>query len=431
MASISTDAAGLRRLQFINGVGDRKTIRLGNMSMRLAKEIKMRVEALNAAKVSGIALDNETAAWVAKIEDGLAAKLAAVGLIPDRTRECMATLGPFVRDYIESRTDVKPRTRINLEQAERRLKEFFGETRSLESITPADVDRWVIALKDRYAEATAARTIKRARQFFTAARRGRLIDANPFEEVKPGSMHNPDRLHFVSREDAFKLIDAAPCPDWRALIALVRFGGLRCPSEPLALTWADIDWDRGRFLVRSSKLERMTTKGKRWVPLFPELRPYLEFLFDAAEPGTRHVITRYRDPSQNLRTTFEKIIDRAGLNAWPRLFQNLRASRETELAGQFPLHVVAAWIGNSAPVAAKHYLSVTDEDFDKALAGGAESGARVAQNPAQSPSVRTRQDESRSPQTPMPRGTRHPVASGVACCTKDLMPLVGLEPTTR
>jgi site-specific recombinase XerD len=91
-------------------------------------------------------------------------------------------------------------------------------------------------LKDRYAEATAARTIKRARQFFTAARRGRLIGANPFEEVKPGSMHNPERLHFVSREDAFRLIDAAPSADWRALIALVRFGGLRRPSEPLALT---------------------------------------------------------------------------------------------------------------------------------------------------------------------------------------------------
>ena len=73
-----------------------------------------------------------------------------------------------------------------------------------------------------------------------------------------------------------------------------------------------------------------------------------------------------------------------GLSAWPRLLQNLRASRETELAGQFPLHVVAAWIGNSAPVAAKHYLSVTDADFDKALGGGADSGARAAQNPAQS-----------------------------------------------
>jgi hypothetical protein len=55
--------------------------------------------------------------------------------------------------------------------------------------------------------------------------------------------------------------------------------------------------------------------------------------------------------------------------------QNLRSSRETELTGQFPLHVVVQWIGNSEPVAAKHYLQVTDADFEQAIHGGAKSGA--------------------------------------------------------
>ncbi len=43
------------------------------------------------------------------------------------------------------------------------------------------------------------------------------------------------------------------------------------------------------------------------------------------------IITRYRDSMQNLRTTFLKIIKRAGLKPWPKLFQNLRSTRETEL----------------------------------------------------------------------------------------------------
>jgi hypothetical protein len=30
------------------------------------------------------------------------------------------------------------------------------------------------------------------------------------------------------------------------------------------------------------------------------------------------------------------------------------------------MHVVCTWIGNSQPVAAKHYLQVTDEHFEKA-----------------------------------------------------------------
>lgn len=59
---------------------------------------------------------------------------------------------------------------------------------------------------------------------------------------------------------------------------------------------------------------------------------------------------------------------KAQLKPWPKLFQNLRSSRETELTQKFPLHVVCAWMGNSQAVAAKHYLQVTDDHF-KAAAG--------------------------------------------------------------
>jgi len=45
--------------------------------------------------------------------------------------------------------------------------------------------------------------------------------------------------------------------------------------------------------------------------------------------------------------------------------QNLRSSRETELAESYPLHVVTAWIGNSRAIAAKHYLQVREEDFTR------------------------------------------------------------------
>jgi hypothetical protein len=85
--------------------------------------------------------------------------------------------------------------------------------------------------------------------------------------------------------------------------------------------------------------------------MFPELRPFLEGVFNLAEPGTVYVITRYRDTTVNLRTRFLKIAHKAGVKPWPKLFHNLRASRETELAQDYPLHVVCEWIGNSAKVA--------------------------------------------------------------------------------
>ena len=74
----------------------------------------------------------------------------------------------------------------------------------------------------------------------------------------------------------------------------------------------------------------------------------------------------YRDPNQNLRTQLGRIIQKAGLTPWPRPFQNLRSTRETELMEHYPAHVVCAWIGNSEAVARKHYLQVTDPHFERA-----------------------------------------------------------------
>ena len=49
-----------------------------------------------------------------------------------------------------------------------------------------------------------------------------------------------------------------------------------------------------------------------------------------------------------------------------KLWQNLRASRATELARVFPGHVASAFLGHSERAAQKHYWQVTDEDFKKA-----------------------------------------------------------------
>jgi hypothetical protein len=51
---------------------------------------------------------------------------------------------------------------------------------------------------------------------------------------------------------------------------------------------------------------------------------------------------------------------------WPRLWHNLRASAQTDLANLFPAHVVCKWLGNTAAIAANHYLQVTDAHFDLA-----------------------------------------------------------------
>lgn len=375
MASISTDKSGNRRILFFDANTKRQAIRLGKVPIKSAQEINRRIEYLVAAQVSNSAMDADTAKWVASIGDDLIAKLAKAGLVAPRLS---AALGSFIEAYIASRTDVKSRTRINMEQTRQHMINFFGPHRALKSITPAEADRWLIEMKAIYAEATIARTLKRARQFFTAAKRAHLVHESPFDHIKPGRMDNPQRLFFVSRETTTKMLEFCPNAEWRAIVALCRFGGLRCPSELLALKWSHVHWKQERFLVHSSKLEHCRDKGQRWVPLFPELRPFLETLQNETPNGTLYVITKTRDCGVNWRTQLCRIILKAGLTPWDRLFQNMRSSRETELAGKFPLHVVTAWLGNSSLIAAKHYLQVTDADFKSAASGsgGAQSGAQ-------------------------------------------------------
>ncbi|MGA2797133.1 MAG: site-specific integrase [Thermoguttaceae bacterium] len=176
---------------------------------------------------------------------------------------------------------------------------------------------------------------------------------NPFADMKGcGVRENRSRQYFVTGEEAQKVLDSCPDAQWRLLFALSRFGGLRVPSEPLALRWGDVDWENGRITVHSPKTEHHEGKESRQIPLFPEIRPYLEQVWEQAEPGTEWVITRYRSGNANLRTQFERIVRKADLKPWPKPFQNCRSTRETELAETYPIHVVCSWIGNTAAVAA-------------------------------------------------------------------------------
>ncbi len=290
MASISTDKKGLRRILFVGADGQRRPIRLGRVPIKTARTIKTHVEALVAAALAGNSPDPETSAWVGSRDSVMYDKLAAVGLVLPRVPKPQAdaaTLGGFLDQYLAGRTDIKPSTRCNLEQVRRNLLEFFGADRPLAAIAPGDADDFRLFLLGRLADNTTRRNCGRAKQFFRAAVRKRLIPSNPFADMKGCAVRaNPNRLYFVSREDAQRVLDACPDAQWRLLFALSRFGGLRCPSEHLRLRWGDVDWERGRITVHSPKTEHHEGGESRQIPMFPEIRPYLEEVWEQAEPGT-------------------------------------------------------------------------------------------------------------------------------------------------
>lgn len=135
------------------------------------------------------------------------------------------------------------------------------------------------------------------------------------------------------------------------------------------------------------------------------LRPDLEEALELAVPGEEYVVggvqgDTYRKAANtpkgwincNLRTSFEKLIRRACLKAWPRPFHNLRSSCETDLMRDHPIHAVTSWLCNTPAVALKHYLQVLDIDFEKACTSGARSGAVAMQKAVQTASNGKRQE---------------------------------------
>jgi len=410
MASISRSKTGLWTVQFYGADGKRRSVRLGKVSKRIAESVKVRVEELNAAAIAGHTPDRVTLRWVTGLNSTLAGRLARARLIePLET----AHLDEFINGYIESRRDVKANTKRVWEQTRRHLVAYFGEDKPLRSVTKGDAKDWrQYLIGRRLADATVRKHCGFAKHFFAEAVDRRLIDENAFTGLKSSPIGNPDRQYFVNRVEIAKVFDACPDAEWRLIVALSRFGGLRCPSEHMALRWEDVHWDQDRLTVPSPKTERHAGHESRIVPLFPELLAYLEEAFELADVGAEYVLRRRRTGG-NLRTQFARIIKRAGLKPWPRIFHNLRASRQTELDGEFPTHVVCAWIGNSPAIARKHYLQVTDDHFKKAVRNPVPSVPEMARTASQ---------------TVWPEMKQPPDMQGVAAtCELARKPLAGVD----
>jgi len=377
MASLSQDSkTGRWMVQVCMPDGRRSTVRLGDLDMEQAADVARLIEDLAVCASTGATPRPATRAWIATLAAPFLGRLERAGILEREDADAAEsqpcpTLAAWLQAYLASRTDLKRGTRINLAQAQADLVAFFGAEVRLDELAPGDAEDFRIYLESQrqppLGRGTSARRLKRARQFLSAAIRHRLIEENPFAGVKCGNYTDGRRFHFVTRDEAGAVLKACPDADWRLIFALCRYGGLRCPSEVLPLKWEDVDWARGRFAVYSPKTEQHDG-GAREVPVFLELLPHLREAFEVAKPGAQYVIARedYRRGSENLRTQLARIIRRAGLMPWPKLFQNCRSTRETELAEDFPLHVVCKWLGNSPQVAAKHYLQVTEAHFRQA-----------------------------------------------------------------
>ncbi len=442
MASICDDPNGRRRIQFVAPDESRKTIRLGKCDRKSAESICRHVEGLLGAKIGGQPVPRDTAAWLANIGPALRDKLAAVGLVEPLRR---LTFGEYLTSWIDGKKAAghKPTSLRAWGQTVTELTEHYGE-RPLTSLSHADGEVFRSAMQGRGLRATTIhKRLGHARQMLEDAVRLGHVDTNNWKHVRHRSGDPSERRAYVPVANIERVIETCPSPLWKMLVALARFGGLRVPSEAFSLTWGDVDWERGRLSVPSPKTEHLG-KPHRVIPLFPLLRPHLEAAFEKAAEGSVYLFPddwRERATGDdgwagaNMRTTFGKIVRRAGVEPWPRLWHSLRASCESDLAQDFPLATVTKWLGNTPSVALRHYVDPTETAFDRALEwkpavpGGAKSGALEAQKEAQQLAVENRHESQLSSQVLAAQGSPQDAAKSCDFVNKCLRECMGIEPT--
>ncbi len=366
---------------------------LGAMPKKAADVWRYRVEQLVAFLVAGVPIDTDLAAWVRDLPDPSHKKLSKVGLVAARQSKdtSVVTVARLVTSFTEKSTG-KPATVRGFKQTFDSLIEFLGADTPIGSVTAEDADRWrawVVTEKkgsgrrrkkrttedNRLSPPTVAKRVSVAKQLFRAAVRWGWIERSPFDGLKPGSQANPARARYISLDIIRDVLDACPSIDWRLIVALSRLAGLRCPSEVGALTWADVNREKGRLTVRAQKTEHHgADHAVRVVPVCPALMALLAEAFDQAQTGATSVVPLASRKNVNLRTHLERIITKAGHTPWPRLLQNLRASCETDWVEKYPAHVVARWLGHSPKVAAQHYLMSREHHFADVVSGNSTGG---------------------------------------------------------
>ena len=391
MATLQNEGPKKWRLLFmdVNGTGERRQIRFTN-TKKYATTLYNVVERLIEARTLNGSIDPADAGWLAKLPDKFYGKLVNHGLVSPRLIEEIEpetkagpSLKTFLDDFVADGVTIKgakaSQQTVNKWDGTRKLLlQCFDGKMPLQSFTLADAKafrKWMEKRRlpktkrtptGRMAENSMRQRVANCKTFFSYAVREELIASNPFRNQVSSLIENADGKQVISTEVITKVIDAAPDAQWRLLIALWRYAGLR-KMEPLELTWNDVLWDQGKLRVRSPKTRHHKGCETRYVPL-RDVEPYLRDVFEHPDAElSERIISRYSPTMCNMHKPFERIIEAAGFTPWPNLIKNLRLSCENEWLdrGEAPAHVIAAWIGHDIAVQNSNYAIVSDGHFEQ------------------------------------------------------------------
>jgi integrase len=368
-----------RKVSYIDQDNARRSLRPGKGTNKAtANQIARHIDVLVASKASGGTVELTTAKWLGDIGEKLHKKLVRAELTEPKAAEVVEpdpepsiTLAAFLDEYVATGITRKgevasSNTLRNWSVTCQLLLECFDGSNPIDSFGLPDgkaFRKWLERRKipvtkksptGRMKESSIRQRVGNAKAMFEHAVVEELLPQNPIRNQVSSLRASEDGKQNIPVEIIDKVIEAAPTTEWKLLIALWRYCGLR-RMEPMELTWNDVLWAEGKLRVRSSKTRHHAGKEMRHVPI-RDVESYLSDAFATAAKGQLYLFHR-----------FLSIVEDAGYTPWPNLIKNLRLSCENDWidAGEAPAHVIAAWIGHSVIVQNNAYAIVSDGHFER------------------------------------------------------------------
>lgn len=156
-----------------------------------------------------------------------------------------------------------------------------------DKITETDCREWAGRFAAKYEARFFNNTVSSLRHILERA--GIPREENPAYKikrlgVKPTDLQLPEPQQFEKMLEAIETAGARQSHDCADLVRFLAFSGCRI-SEARAVTWADVDLERGEIRIQTAKRKR-TSNGHlmRQVPIIPPMRQLLERLRQEQNP---------------------------------------------------------------------------------------------------------------------------------------------------
>ena len=284
---------------------------------------------------------------------------AKAGRLGNLTRDRGLTFIELAKDWFDAaKTRVKPSSARSLDLSIRQLNKHFGVF-AVRSITTAECHNWE---KHRGAGISAS-TFNHDRSALVAilnyAVQEGLLMENPALTIAHRKLPKY-KLVVPSKAQFHLLVKTIHAAGKRArhgaaLVQLLGYSGMRL-SEATALTWGDIDFERGQFSVTGGAKGTKNHEA-RAVPLFPAMRSLLETVRNGEQPSLDARVIQ----TGHARKAIENACARAKLPHFHHhLFRHFFVSQAIEVGVDFK--TVAAWVGHKdgGVLVAKTYGHLSD-----------------------------------------------------------------------